>query len=118
MAQGGTLSVTVTGLEPGQQIAATLFSEPLVVSGIPAADAAGRTAFSVAIPRDFTTGAHRLVVTSGSLTPIEVEVTVTAAAPAGTIAVTGGAVPLGFIVAGVLALVAGGLLVAARRRTT
>ncbi|QLD11509.1 choice-of-anchor I family protein [Microbacterium oleivorans] len=118
VAQGGTLSVTVTGLEPGRQIAATLFSEPLVASGIPAADGAGRTAFSVAIPRDFATGAHRLVVTSGSLTPIEVEVTVTAAAPAGTIAVTGGAVPLGFVIAGVLALVAGGLLVAARRRRT
>ncbi|MDD7928697.1 choice-of-anchor I family protein [Microbacterium thalli] len=116
--QGGTLAVTVTGLEPGQRIEATLFSEPIVVSGIPAADASGRTAFSIAIPRDFEVGAHRLVVTSGSLAPIEVGVTITAAAPAGTIAVTGGAVPIGFVVAGVLALVAGGILIAARRRRT
>ena len=35
--QGGTLPVTVSGLEPGQRITATLFSEPIVVSGIPAA---------------------------------------------------------------------------------
>lgn len=116
VAQGGTLAVTVTGLEPGQRVAATLFSEPIVVSGIPAADASGRTAFSIAIPRDFEVGAHRLVVTSGSLAPIEVGVTVTAAAPAGTIAVTGGTAPIGFAVAGVLALALGGLLVAARRR--
>ncbi|MFB8892059.1 choice-of-anchor I family protein [Microbacterium plantarum] len=118
VAQGGTLDVTVTGLEPGQRIAATLFSEPIVVSGIPAADASGRTAFSIAIPRDFEVGAHRLVVTSGTLTPIEVAVTVTAAAPAGTIAVTGGTAPIGFAVAGILALALGGLLVAARRRRT
>ena len=128
VAQGGELSVTVTGLEPGQQIAATLFSEPLVVSGIPAADASGRTAFTVAIPRDFATGAHRLVVTSGTLAPIEVGVTVTAAAdagtspagtsPAGTIASTGGTLPIALAIGGVLALTAGGLLVAARRRST
>lgn len=118
VAQGGALEVTVAGLEPGQQVAATLFSDPIVVSGIPAADASGRTAFTVAIPRDFATGAHRLVVTSGSLAPIEVGVTVTAATPAGTIAVTGGTMPIGFAVAGILALAAGGLLVAARRRRT
>ncbi|SDQ67912.1 bifunctional metallophosphatase/5'-nucleotidase [Microbacterium sp. cf332] len=118
VAQGGTLEVTVSGLEPGQQIAATLFSDPVVVTGIPAADAAGRTEFTVAVPRDFPTGAHRLVVTSGALDPIEVAVTVTAAAPAGTIAVTGGTAPIGFAVAGALALALGGLLVAARRRQT
>ncbi|MDF2581020.1 MAG: hypothetical protein K0S49_2599, partial [Microbacterium sp.] len=98
------------------QIAATLFSDPVAVTGIPAADEAGRTAFSIAIPRDFEVGAHRLVVTSRTLAPIEVGVTVTAAAPAGTIAVTGGTAPIPFAVAGILTLALGGLLVAARRR--
>lgn len=113
--QGGTLEVTVAGLEPGQQIAATLFSDPIVVRGIPAADAAGRTAFSVEIPRTLAVGAHRLVIESAGLEPIEVAVTVTAAS-SGSLAATGGEAPYGIALAAAFALVAGGLLVALRRR--
>ncbi|KAA9089536.1 choice-of-anchor I family protein [Microbacterium radiodurans] len=116
VAQGGSLTATVSGLEPGQRIDATLFSEPLVVSGIPAADANGRLSFTVSIPRDFAVGAHRLVITSGALAPIEVGVTVTAAAPTGQLANSGGALPMGIALAAGLALVAGGVLVGARRR--
>lgn len=77
--QGEELEVTVTGLKPGQQIAAELHSDPIIVSGIPAADANGTTQFSVPIPADFQTGDHMLMVDSAGMVRIETPVTVTAA---------------------------------------
>lgn len=112
--QGGVLNVTVTGLKPGQLIGATLFSEPIVVTGIPVADASGRTSFSVAIPSDFALGAHELVVTSAGESPIRVGVTVLAG---GQLAVTGSELPLGIALAAGFLLVAGGLTYALRRRS-
>ncbi len=56
------------------------------------------------------------MITSGALAPIEVGVTVTAAAPTGQLANSGGALPMGIALAAGLALVAGGVLVGARRR--
>jgi 5'-nucleotidase len=112
--QGGTLRVSVSGLEPGQQISATLFSDPIVVSGIPAADADGRTSFSIAIPADFALGAHTLEITAAGETPLRFGVTVVAR---GALAVTGAEPPLGFALAGAFLLVAGGLMYALRRRT-
>ncbi|MFG6502251.1 ExeM/NucH family extracellular endonuclease [Microbacterium sp. P05] len=112
--QGGTLTVTVTGLEPGQQIGATLFSDPIVATGIPAADASGRTSFLMAIPADFALGAHELVVTAEGELPIRVDVTVVAN---GMLAVTGSELPLGMALAAGMLLVAGGLIYATRRRS-
>ncbi|PTT17373.1 hydrolase, partial [Microbacterium sp. HMWF026] len=60
--RGGTFTVTVTGLAPGEQITAELHSDPLRITGIPAADAAGRVSFSVRVPSDFAAGAHTLIV--------------------------------------------------------
>lgn len=111
--QGGTLRVTVSGLEPGQQIEATLFSEPIVVQGIPAADASGRVSFSVAIPSDFALGEHRLVVTSGDLAPLEAMITVVRA---GALATTGSELPLGLALGAAALLAVGGLAFATRRR--
>ncbi|MGO3147557.1 MAG: choice-of-anchor I family protein [Leucobacter sp.] len=122
--QGGTLDVEVSGLTEGQQISATLFSDPLFVTGIPIADAAGNISFSVSIPADFQTGAHRLVVTSAGLAPIEVGVTVTAAATAAgpgaglgdVLSNTGSALPIGIAALGAVLLLAGATTVLLRRR--
>jgi 2',3'-cyclic-nucleotide 2'-phosphodiesterase (5'-nucleotidase family) len=81
--QGESIDVVVTGLTPGQQIGATLFSDPIVIAGIPAADASGTVRFPLSIPRDFDTGAHTLVVSSVGLEPISTGLTVLAAAGAG-----------------------------------
>ena len=110
--QGQPLPVTVSGLEPGQRITATLFSDPIVVTGIPAADDAGRTSFSVAIPRDFAVGPHTLVIESGALEPISVDVRVVAPG----VPTLGGELPWGIALAAAFALVVGGLLVALRPR--
>ncbi|PVW03918.1 bifunctional metallophosphatase/5'-nucleotidase [Microbacterium sp. Gd 4-13] len=113
--QGRTLTVTVSGLKPGQQIAATLFSQPLVVTGIPAASAQGVTTFAVAIPADFDLGAHRLVVTSAGLADISVGVTVVAP---GALAATGAELPWGIAFGAGFLLIAGGLAFALRKRRT
>ncbi|KAA9157987.1 hypothetical protein F6B41_04305 [Microbacterium lushaniae] len=111
--QGGSVSVEVTGLREGQTIGATVFSDPIVVAGIPAADGTGRTSFTVRIPADFALGAHTLEVTSAGETPIRVGLTVVAA---GSLAATGAQVPwmLAFLAA--FLCVAGGLLTVLRRR--
>lgn len=112
--QGGTLSVTVTGLDADQQIAATLFSEPIAVSGIPAADSRGQVTFSVRIPADFALGSHRLVITAAGETPIQLGVSVVRP---GALAATGSELPWGIALAGGFLLVAGGALAVRRRRT-
>lgn len=78
--QGQSVDVSVTGLTEGQEISATLFSEPLVIDGIPAADAAGTVRFTVTVPLDFAPGAHTLEVSSVGLEPIPTALTVLAAA--------------------------------------
>ncbi|MCI2958864.1 bifunctional metallophosphatase/5'-nucleotidase [Agromyces atrinae] len=130
LSPGDTLKATVTGLTEGQQITATLYSQPIVAE-VPAADATGSTSFEIAIPADIALGAHRLVIDSVGLEPIEVAVTVVAAegpgggpgagpgtpgsAPTpGDLASTG--VSIGAALAVVVALLAGGLLLLQRRR--
>lgn len=109
--QGGALEVTVTGLTSGQVVTATLYSDPIVVSGIPAADATGTTSFTVRIPAGLSAGAHTLVIASAGHPSISVAVTVLAA-----LASTGAEVPWGAALAS-LALLAGGLaLVLSRHR--
>jgi 2',3'-cyclic-nucleotide 2'-phosphodiesterase (5'-nucleotidase family) len=123
VAQGGSFDVSVTGLAPGQQISATLFSEPLVIEGIPAANADGAVSFTVRVPADFDTGAHTLIVESVGFEPIATAVTVTAAAgggasaggPGGSIASTGADVLPGLVLAALLAA-AGALMLIRRRR--
>src|SRR5690606_5097589 len=111
--QGGALAVSVSGLEPGQQIAATLFSDPIVIHGIRAAAADGTVAFTVQIPADLTIGAHTLVITSAGLDPIEIPVQVLAA---GALPATGGTFPVGFVTVLALVTVIGGAVLAGTRR--
>ncbi|MCP2635807.1 bifunctional metallophosphatase/5'-nucleotidase [Microbacterium sp. HD4P20] len=111
--QGGSLPVKVSGLEPGQQISATLFSEPIVVQGIPAADASGNVSFTVRIPSDLPLGAHTLVIESAGFEPLSVSVTVVAP---GQLAVTGAQLPWGIALAAALLVVLGGAIVVMRRR--
>ncbi|MFG6503979.1 choice-of-anchor I family protein [Microbacterium sp. P05] len=111
--QGGTLSVTVSDLDPGQQISATLFSDPIVVGAIPAANASGTTTFAIAIPADFDLGAHRLVITAAGEDPISVGVTVVSR---GALAATGAELPWGIALGGAALLLTGGLAFALRSR--
>ena len=113
--QGGTLTVTLTGLEAGQQVAATLFSDPIEVTGIPAASTDGSIRFSVEIPADFELGAHRLVITTDGEDPIEIGVDVV---EEGALAATGAELPWGIALGGAFLLVAGGVAFAIRRRQT
>ena len=91
--QGGSFEVEIAGLLPGQQIAATLFSDPIVITGIPAADASGRVSFTVTVPQALAVGAHTLVLTSGTG---EVRLAVSVLAD-GSLAATGGTFPIGFV---------------------
>lgn len=110
--QGGALPVTVSGLRAGQEITATLYSDPIEVAGIRPADGAGRTAFSVSIPGDLTVGQHTLVLRSDDLADIRVGVTVV---PPGQLAVTGAQLPWGIALGAALLVALGGLLLGLRR---
>lgn len=75
--QGGSFTVSVSGLGAGEQVRAVLHSEPMIVTGIPIADTSGAVTFLVRVPSDFAVGAHQLIVTraDGSmLTALPIEV--------------------------------------------
>ncbi|WBU39116.1 choice-of-anchor I family protein [Homoserinibacter sp. YIM 151385] len=139
--QGETVQVALSGLTPGQQVSAVLRSEPIVIEAIPAASAAGTTAFEIAIPEDFEVGSHSLTISSAGETPVVIDMSVvsaraaavpgdgsgggsgggsgagggdSAAAAGDGLAATGAdaALPLA---AGALLLLAGGILLAVRR---
>lgn len=112
VARGGTLAVEVAGLKPGQVITATLFSDPIVASGLPAADASGTVRFSLAIPRDFAVGPHTLVVETAGEASLSAAVTVTAATG---LAATGWDGLGSILPLAALLILAGGLLLVARR---
>ncbi len=91
--QGGSFTVSVTGLAAGEQISAVLNSQPLTITGIPAADARGAVTFRVTVPADFANGAHTLVITradGSTLSRLGVQVVA-----AGTLARTGAELPWG-----------------------
>ncbi|MEV8267882.1 choice-of-anchor I family protein [Microbacterium sp. NPDC076911] len=111
--QGGSLPVDISGLEAGQQIGATLYSDPIVIEGIPAAGTDGTVSFVVSIPADLELGAHTLVIESDGFDDIEVAVTVVAP---GALAVTGSQLPLGIALFAALMLAFGAIALMARRR--
>ncbi|WDG17290.1 family 43 glycosylhydrolase [Microbacterium sp. Clip185] len=103
--QGDTFDVSVSGLQPGEQVRAELHSEPLTIRGIRPADAQGAVTFRVDVPRDFDTGAHTLVVTRAdgtTLAPLAVEVVAHDA-----LALTGADWPAAVLVFGLGALAIG-----------
>jgi hypothetical protein len=114
--QGGGFEVEVFGLLPGQQIEATVYSEPYVVQGIPPADSAGRTLFTVRIPASFASGPHRLVISGTGFSPVTIPITVQASG----LAFTGSMLPVGLVGAGVIMLALGltAVFVTSRRRAS
>ncbi|MDR6689263.1 2',3'-cyclic-nucleotide 2'-phosphodiesterase (5'-nucleotidase family) [Microbacterium sp. 1154] len=114
--QGGSFTVTVSGLKAGEQLTATLNSTPIVITGIPAADASGTVTFRVNVPAALEPGAHTVVITraDGTVLPaLAVEVV-----RKGALAATGAQAPWGIALAGGFLVVAGGLAFAMRRRRT
>ncbi|KAA9134268.1 DUF6351 family protein [Microbacterium caowuchunii] len=113
--QGGTLLVRVSGLAPGQQIAAQVQSDPLVVRDVPAAGADGRVEFRVTIPASFPVGAHAVVISTAGESDIRTPITVVRA---GALGMTGAEAPWGIalLAAGILCL--GGMTYALRGRRT
>lgn len=111
--QGGDLSVTVSGLEPGQLISATVNGGTLSVPGIPAADSSGKVTFTIAIPAEFPLGAHTLVIASSGHDPLTAAIEVV---PAGTLPVTGAEPPYGFALVALLAILVGAALAVRKRR--
>ena len=114
--QGGSFTVTVSGLNAGEQLTATLNSTPIVITGIPAADASGTVTFRVSVPAALEPGAHTVVIAraDGTVLPaLAIQV-----ARAGTLAATGAQGPWGIALAGGMLVVAGGLAFALRRRRT
>jgi hypothetical protein len=122
---GERMTVTVSGLNPGQEINGTLFSVPVNL-GTFAANSAGVAAFSAVIPANTPVGAHTLVISSVGLQPINLAVTVVAAGSATAASSTSAlsAIPaLGASLApagisALLLLLGGGLLLARRKRQT
>ena len=113
--QGGSFTVSVTGLAAGEQISAVLNSQPLTITGIPAADARGAVTFRVTVPADFATGAHTLVITradGSTLSRLGVQVVA-----AGTLARTGAELPWGLGLGAFALIAAGAGLVVLRRRS-
>jgi len=103
--RGGTVRVSVSGLRPGDQVSAELHSDPIRITGIPVADASGRTVFDVVIPASLEVGAHTIVVRHPSGVLIaEIPVTVL---PEGQLAVTGAQAPWAFALLAATLLLAG-----------
>lgn len=114
VSQGASFSVSVTGLSAGEQISAVLHSASLTVTGIPGADAAGAVTFRVAVPADFATGAHTLVVTRADGSTVDrLAIQVVAA---GSLAATGTSVSVAAASFGASVLLAGALVLVLRRR--
>ncbi|MEJ1087829.1 pullulanase-type alpha-1,6-glucosidase [Microbacterium sp. Mu-80] len=111
--QGGTVTVTVRGLQAGEKLTAAVHSDPMVVTGVPAADRDGIVRFEVTIPVDFAIGTHTVVVLSDARAPLRASLTVVAE---GDLATTGATVPWGLLLGAALLLFAGVLLVVLRRR--
>jgi len=114
--QGGSFTVTVSGLNAGEQLTATLNSTPIVITGIPAADASGTVTFRVRVPAALEPGAHTVVIAraDGTVLPaLAIQVVRT-----GSLAATGAQGPWGIALAGGMLVVAGGLAFALRRRRT
>jgi len=113
--QGGSFSVTVTGLKGGEQISATLHSTPVAITGIPAAGANGTVVFRVSVPAALELGRHTVIITRAdgtTQTPLFVEVV-----RPGALAATGAQLPWGLALTGVFLLVSAAALFALRRRS-
>ncbi|GAA3022340.1 ExeM/NucH family extracellular endonuclease [Microbacterium dextranolyticum] len=113
--RGSSFTVTLTGLAAYEQVAATLNSDPIVITGIPAADANGTVTFTVNVPRTLATGTHHLIVLGADgrvLVNLPLQVV-----GEGTLATTGAELPWSLALGGAFLLAAGLVLAMTRRRT-
>lgn len=108
---GDLVPVTLKGLEPGTQVTATLFSDPIDM-GTHTSNEAGEARFVMSIPKDLTPGTHTLVLESTdlSLLPVSIEFEVAAAS---ALAMTGAEVG-GLLTAGLGLVALGGAALALR----
>ncbi|WP_243226655.1 discoidin domain-containing protein [Microbacterium sp. CIAB417] len=137
---GGTVTVSGTGFDGEDRVRIELHSTPVEI-GAADVDASGRFETQVVVPKDAATGSHELVavgVATGQEARVALRVTAADPEPGGSggtdgtgnggaessaaanggpgsLASTGGDGVAGGIVAGVLALLAGAVLIAARR---
>ncbi|PRB10322.1 hypothetical protein CQ047_07555 [Microbacterium sp. MYb72] len=81
-AAGATVPVQIGGLRQGQQLEALLGAD--AVSGIPVADAAGETSFSVTLPAGTPAGSATLSLGGAGIAPASLEITVLGAGDAET----------------------------------
>ncbi|MGM1017205.1 MAG: GH92 family glycosyl hydrolase [Actinomycetota bacterium] len=115
--QGGTLEIAGRGFGAGETVTVTLFSTPVEIAEI-TADGSGAFRADVTIPADAEVGDHTLVAEGGdSGLSAEAALAVTAADP-GDLAGTGGTAPIVLMLVVLGLLVAGGVLVLVRRRST
>ena len=117
---GQPLTVSIDGLESGQQVTATLNSIPVNL-GTYTADAAGTVTFTASIPRSTAVGAHTIVISSAGLASISTSLTVvaatTAAGSTAQLPALGVELASAALAAGLLLLLGGALLIARHRRT-
>ncbi|WP_300268116.1 HtaA domain-containing protein, partial [Microbacterium sp.] len=81
--QGGLLSVSGSGFEPGERLTAVVHSDPIELGAFTASDA-GTVNVRWTIPADFTTGDHSLVITRPDGTTATAYFTVAPAATGGS----------------------------------
>jgi hypothetical protein len=113
--QGGSFTVSVTGLAAGEQVTAVLHSQPLVVRGIPVAGQDGAVTFRVSVPEDFAAGAHTLILTRADGTEFA-QLPVQVLRSDGDLAVTGSQVSFGLGVGAAMMVLGGAVLLWYRRR--
>jgi hypothetical protein len=80
IAQGGAVTFTGSGFDPGELITATVYSDPVAL-GTKAASAAGVLAYDWTVPADFETGAHRVEFVGADGVAVTADFEVTAVVP-------------------------------------
>lgn len=121
--QGGALTATVVGLQPGERVRFELHSDPIVL-GSAIADQQGVLRASLTIPMSAPAGAHTLVAIPANSPQASAALSVTAAdsgnnAGTGILGRTGGTLPYVLIWVAALLVIAGTvtvLVVSSRRR--
>lgn len=114
---GDDVPVTLTGVDPGTEVTATLFSDPIDL-GTYTANSSGEVNFVLSIPTDLEPGTHTLLLEAGTLGFVPISITLEIAGD-GALAFTGVEVT-GLIAAGLglIALGAVVMVLRARRRET
>ncbi|WP_293698080.1 GH92 family glycosyl hydrolase [uncultured Agrococcus sp.] len=119
VAQGGTVEVTGRGFGSGEEVALTLFSDPVDL-GTFEADEVGSFRATVTIPDETEVGDHVIEAVGGTTgLAAEAPLTVTSGDDSGDdIPVTGATIPVWLVVIMLALLIGGGALLLLRRSTS